>query len=140
MIGDARALVSAAIVVVVVGLMASGAQPHASQSSSGEEFAGVWSGTWEGAGGSGGFELTLEKNKESGMAGRVSVTGQPTYQASFKSLSFDGKKMTAKYDFPPAEADALVVLAATFDGNKASGTWSLKGRRTETRLPGAHGP
>jgi hypothetical protein len=94
-------------------------------STPGEEFAGVWSGSWAGAGGSGGFELTLEKGKD-GVTGRVSVTGEPTYRASFKALSFDGKKMNAKYDFPPNEASAEVWLTATFEDAKAAGTWSLR--------------
>jgi hypothetical protein len=102
--------------------------PSATQGSSGEEFAGVWSGSWEGAGGSGGFEVTLEKGKD-GVTGRVSVTGEPTYKASFKALSFEGKKMNAKYDFPPNEAAAEVWLAATFEGDKAAGTWSLRAKQ-----------
>ena len=103
----------------------SAAQRGPDKPSTGEEFVGVWSGTWEGAGGSGGFEVTFEKNTDA-VAGKVSVTGEPTYKASFKALAFDGKKMNAKYDFPPSAADAEVWLAATFDGNKANGTWSLR--------------
>jgi hypothetical protein len=114
--------------LLLFGVVCSAAQRGPGGSSSGEEFVGVWSGTWEGAGGSGGFELTLEKSPESGVAGKVSVTGEPTYKASFKALSFDGKKMNAKYDFPPNEADAEVALAATFDGNNAKGTWSLRAK------------
>src|SRR6476469_1408854 len=98
---------------------------------SGEQFVGVWSGTWEGAGGSGGFELTLEKGKDDAVAGKVSVTGDPTYKTAFKSLSFDGKTMKAKYDFPPSEADAEVALSATFDGNSAKGTWSLRAKAND---------
>jgi len=102
------------------------AQRGPEKSSSGEEFVGVWSGSWQATGGSGGgFELTLEKNADA-VAGRVSVTGEPTYKANFKTLSFDGKKMNAKYDYPPSAADAEVWLTATFDGNKADGTWSLR--------------
>jgi hypothetical protein len=93
--------------------------------STGQQFTGTWSGMWEGAGSSGGFELTLEKNTDGTIVGRVSVTGEPTYQATFKSLAFDGSKMNARYDFPPDEA-AEVVLAGTFDGGKAKGTWSLR--------------
>ena len=93
--------------------------------STGEEFVGVWSGGWEGSGSSGGFELTLEKEKDGPVAGRVSVTGEPTYKATFKALSFEGKKMTARYDFPPSD-QAEVLLTATFDGNNAKGTWSLR--------------
>ena len=75
--------------------------------------------------GTGGFELTLEKGKDNTVNGRVSVTGEPTYRATFKALSFDGKKMSATYDFPP-DAGGEVVLAASFDGNTATGTWSLR--------------
>ena len=78
-----------------------------------EQFAGVWSGTWDGGGSGGGFELTLEQPKEGPMTGKVSVTGEPAYQATLKSLAFDGKKMTAKYDFTPDDS-AEVTLAATF--------------------------
>jgi len=72
------------------------------------------------------FRTDARDEHDSGVAGKVSVTGEPTYKASFKSLSFEGKKMNAKYDFPPNEADAEVVLAASFDGNDAKGTWSLR--------------
>ena len=75
--------------------------------------------------GSGGFELTLEKGKEGALAGAVSITGEPTYKAALKTVAFDGAKMTAKYDFPPDEA-AEVVLAATFEGSSANGTWTVR--------------
>ena len=87
-------------------------------------YVGTWSGSWDGAG-SGGFELTLEKGKDGALAGRVSVTGEPTYKATIKTLSFDGPKMTATYDFPPDDS-VEVVLVATFEGNKATGTWSAR--------------
>lgn len=109
-------------------------QRGSDNSSTGEEFVGVWSGSWEGAGGSGGFELTLEKSKDTGVVGKVSVTGEPTYKASFKALSFDGKKMNAKYDFPPNEAEAEVVLVATFDDTSAKGTWSLRAKADNTQV------
>jgi hypothetical protein len=34
--------------------------------------------------------------------------------------------MTATYDFPP-DPSILVTLGATFEGNAAKGTWSIKG-------------
>ncbi|HET7220099.1 MAG TPA: hypothetical protein VFJ02_18715 [Vicinamibacterales bacterium] len=86
---------------------------------------GTWSGSWEGGGSSGGFELTLEKPKEKAAGGRVAVTGEPTYNAEFKTLSFDGRKMTAIYDFPPDD-QLEVVLNATFDGSSAKGTWTVR--------------
>lgn len=118
---------SVCLFVFLFSAISVAAQRSPEKSSPGEEFAGVWSGSWQATGSSGGgFELTLEKNQESGVAGKVSVTGEPTYKASFKTLSFDGNKMNAKYDFPPSEADAEVWLTAAFDGNKANGTWSLR--------------
>lgn len=89
------------------------------------QYAGVWAGTWEGAGSGGGFELTLEMPKEGPMIGRVSVTGEPTYKATLKTLSFEGARMTGGYDFP-ADESAEVVLTATFDGAKAAGEWLLR--------------
>jgi len=98
-----------------------------------EQFAGTWSGTWEGAGSSGGFELTLEQPKDGALTGKVAVTGEPEYKAAFKAVSFDGKKMSAKYDFPPDDS-AEVVLAATFEGNKATGTWSLRAKAGDSEV------
>jgi hypothetical protein len=45
--------------------------------SGGEQFVGTWSGKWTGAG-TGDFELTLEKNKDAPVTGKVSVTAPPT--------------------------------------------------------------
>ena len=94
-----------------------------------EQFVGTWSASWEGAGSGGGFEVTLEqaKEKDGPVTGKVSVTGEPTYKATFKSLAFDGKKMTARYDFP-ADESAEVVLAGTFEDKTATGTWSLRAK------------
>ena len=93
----------------------------------------TWTGTWEGAGTSGGFELTLEQPKEGPLTGKVAVTGEPAYNAVFTSLSFDGKKLTASYDFTPDEA-AEVSLAATADGNKLTGTWALVAKSDKTEV------
>jgi hypothetical protein len=88
---------------------------------------------WEGAGSSGGFEVTLEKNQAGAVTGRVSVTGEPTYKAAFKSLAFDGNKMDARYDFPPDEAGEVVLVGA-FEGAKAKGTWSLREKAQDREL------
>jgi hypothetical protein len=108
-------------------LLALGAShTSAQQSSAGEQFLGTWAGTWELPGaGSGGFELTLEKGKEGAVTGKVAVTGDPAYTATIKTLTFDGPKMTALYDFPPDER-AEVQLVAAFDGSAANGTWVLR--------------
>jgi hypothetical protein len=52
---------------------------------------------------------------------------------TLKSVSFDAKKMIAKYDFPEGEG-GLVVLAATFDGNSVTGTWSLREKATDNEI------
>jgi hypothetical protein len=91
-----------------------------------QEFVGTWTGTWDGAG-TGGFELTLEKGKDGGLTGRVSVTGEPTYKATLRTVSFTGNKMSAAYDFPPDD-QIEVVLSATFEGDTAKGTWVARGK------------
>ena len=111
--------------LVIFGAVCSAAQRGAEGSSSGEQFVGTWTGTWDAGGSGGGFELTVEKGKDGVVGGRVSVTGEPTYKATLKALSFEGKKMSAKYDFPPDEGGE-VLLEASFDGNAAKGTWSLR--------------
>jgi hypothetical protein len=89
-----------------------------------EDYAGVWTGTWDSAGaGSGTFELTLEK-KDGGFGGKVAVTGEPSYNAALKTVKFEGTKMTATYDFPPDDR-AEVALSATFEGGSAKGTWTV---------------
>ena len=88
------------------------------------DYIGTWTGTWEG-GGTGGFVLTLAKADEGKLGGRVSVTGEPTYETTLKTVSFDGKKMTATYDFPP-DPKIGIVLTATFEGNSATGTWAAR--------------
>jgi len=92
----------------------------------GEQFVGTWSGTWDSAGtGSGGFELTLEKATDGSIGGKVSVTGEPTYKATLETVSFEGPKMTARYNFPPDD-NIAIVLTATFAGNTAKGTWAAR--------------
>ena len=41
--------------------------------------------------------------------------------------------MTARYDFTPDEA-AEVAAHRTFDGNKATGTWTLRAKGTVTEV------
>ena len=111
--------------IVIIAAVCSAAQREGNPPAAPEQLIGTWSGTWEGAGSGGGFELTFTREKEGPIAGRVSVTGEPAYSATLKTLSFEGKKMTAKYDFTPDDA-AEVILAGSFEGTAASGTWSLR--------------
>jgi hypothetical protein len=120
--------------LVVLSAMGALAQRGGDGKTTGEEYVGVWSGTWEAAGGTGGgFELTLEKVKDAAVTGKVSVTGEPTYKADFKSLTLDGKTLNAKYDFPPV-TQAEVGLAASFEGHTAKGTWSLRAKANDAEV------
>jgi hypothetical protein len=87
-------------------------------------FVGAYGGTWEG-GGTGRFDLTIEKGADGQPAGGVSVgTEQGDYTAKFKELSFEGPYMKARYEFP-LDAQADVAITGTFNGGAAEGTWSL---------------
>ena len=115
-------------VLLILGSVCAAAQQTGGQTSNGSEYIGTCSGKWEMASSSGGgFELILEKGKDTALAGRVSVTGEPAYKAELKTVAFDGKKMTATYDFPPDD-NLEVGLASTFDGNTAKGTWTVRGK------------
>ena len=109
--------------LVICGAFVSAAQ-RGEGPPAGEQFVGTWAGTWEGAGSAGGIELVLEKGKDAELTGRVSIAGDPAYTATFKTLKFDGKKMTATYDFPPDPTAVEIMIDATFDGTKATGAWS----------------
>jgi hypothetical protein len=120
------------LLVIVFGGALASTPATAKQASSGVEHVGQWAGTWDGSG-SGEFELTLEKGKDGVPLGKVAVTtDQGNYSADLKGLSFIGKNMSATYDFP-LDPSAEVSVEATFDGDKAKGTWSLrpKGGGTE---------
>ena len=98
-------------------------------------FVGNWNGTWEG-GGTGRFDLTIENGSDGKSAGGVSVgTEQGDYTAKFKELSFDGQNMKARYEFP-LDGQADVVVAGTFDGGSAQGTWSLVGKGGDQSFAG----
>lgn len=122
----------ASVAVLTIGLMSLVAPGAAQSGGSGggdaaaaKKYYGTWVGTWEGEGQSGGFDVMLEAGKDGKLGGSVSVTGEPTYKATLKTLAFDGAKMTATYDFPP-DPSATVTLGATFEGDTAKGTWALK--------------
>jgi hypothetical protein len=122
------------LVIVFCGALAT-TPVGAGQASSGVEYVGQWVGTWDGSG-SGTFELTLEKGKDGVPLGRVAVmTDQGNYDADLKGLSFVGKNMNATYDFP-LDPSAEVAVAATFDAEKAKGTWSLRPKGGGTEVAG----
>ena len=127
--------VSCLIAFVFCAVSAIQVQGAGRQSSSGEQYVGTWSGTWDGAG-AGTFVLTLDKSAAGAVTGKVEVgTDGGNYTAELKSLAFDGQKMTAKYDFPLDPA-AEVLIAASFDGSTGNGTWSLRPKGQDTEAAG----
>jgi hypothetical protein len=120
--------------VMIAALVSVGsAAGRAQQARDDDAHVGTWTGRWDGNGAGGGFDLTIEKGEAKALTGRVSVTGEPTYQATLKKLSFDGNKMTGAYDFTPND-EAEVILAATFEGNTAKGSWSLRAKADGTEV------
>src|SRR5262245_8041118 len=110
--------------MAALGAGALGVQTQAAKPADGEQFAGNWLGTWEG-GGTGKFDIKIERGADGAMTGGVSVgTDMGDYQAKFSALSFEGGKMTARYDFP-LDAQGEISLTGTFDASKATGKWSL---------------
>jgi len=109
--------------LVVLGALCSAAHRGGGSQAGAEQYLGTWAGTWEGAG-TGGFELTLEKADGGALIGRVSVTGEPAYKSTIKTVTFEGTTMKGKYDFTPDER-AEVVVSLTFEAKTAKGTWAL---------------
>jgi hypothetical protein len=88
---------------------------------------GTWAGTWAGAdgGASGELQIIIENGKGSALGGQIKATGGDSgHTATFKSLSFEGNKMTGKYDYPLGDG-GLIVLEGTFDKASGKGTWVL---------------
>jgi hypothetical protein len=120
------------LVTLVIGA-AAGGEPR--QTAGAEQYAGMWSGTYDGSG-TGQFEMTLDKGKDGGTTGKVNVTTDGgNYSADFKSVSFDGDKMMAKYDFP-LDPSAEILMTATFDKASAKGTWSLRPKGQSDEIAG----
>ena len=117
------------LLVIVFCALSSASPGDAAQTAGAESYVGTWSGTWDSeAAGSGKFELVLEKGNDGALTGKVAVTtdgGGGDYKTELQSLTFDGTKMAARYDFPLDPA-AEIVVAADFEDRAAKGTWSLR--------------
>lgn len=112
------------LLAIVLGLVSLPAAARAQESAG--AVVGTWTGKWanDSGGEGGGFELTLEKVKDT-LTGRVSVTGTPTYKTAIKTIKVDGAKIDLRYDFPE-DNRIEVVVAITIEGAKASGTWAAR--------------
>jgi hypothetical protein len=127
----------ASLLVVACCAFGVGSLSAARQSSAADRYMGTWTGTWDGSG-TGAFEMTLEKDGSGAPGGRVAVkTDGGDYTADLRAMTFDGPKMTAKYDFP-LDPSAEVAVAASFEDRSAKGTWSLrpKGQGQDAEIAG----
>ena len=107
----------------------------ARQAPAGEQYVGMWAGTYDGAA-TGTMEMFLDKGKDGALTGKVNVVSDGgNYTAEFKSVVLDGSRVTAKYDFP-LDPSAEVVMTATFESAAAKGTWSLRPKGQADELAG----
>jgi hypothetical protein len=122
------------LLLVMACWIGSAIRMDARQAPAGEQYVGMWTGTYDGAG-TGTMELMLDK-KDGAIAGKISATTDGgNYTADLKGVTFEGAKMSAKYDFP-LDPSAEVVVTATFDGNTAKGTWSLRAKGQTDEVAG----
>jgi hypothetical protein len=127
------------LTVLMLGLVAcvaAAAAPMAArQAANPEQYVGMWGGTYDGAA-TGTMEMILDKTKDGALSGKVNVVSDGgNYSADFKSIVFDGSKVTAAYDFP-LDPSAEVVMTASFDGAAAKGTWSLRPKGQTDEIAG----
>jgi hypothetical protein len=100
--------------------------------------AGVWKGTWEGAGGSGSFDLTFTRGSDGKLMGSVAVgTDMGDYTAKFTKLLFTGGDLEAAYDYPP-DAMGEITMTGKFEAKGGTGSWSLgaKGKPAQSMVAG----
>ena len=120
---------------LVMGVAAAVAPMAARQAAGPEQYVGMWAGTYDGAA-TGTLEMILDQGKDGGVTGKVNVVSEAgNDSADFKSIVFDGSKVTAAYDFP-LDPSAEVVMTASFDGAAAKGTWSLRAKGQSDEIAG----
>jgi hypothetical protein len=123
----AALLVALAIVPAATG--------ETGQAPAADQLVGMWAGTYDGAA-TGTMEVILDKAKDGALTGKVNVvTDGGNYSADFKSIVFEGSKVTATYDFP-LDPSAEVVMTATFETAAAKGTWSLRPKGQTDEIAG----
>jgi hypothetical protein len=110
-------------VVLIVGFVMAVTLALASVSASSDRFVGQWTGTYVGDD-TGQLTITLSRDADGRPTGGISAARDQggRYELPFKSVSFDGDRMTAKYDWPEG---GEVTHEGTFGEDEAEGTWSF---------------
>jgi hypothetical protein len=94
----------------------------------GDQYLGVWSGTWAGADGSSGhFQLTLERGSDGKLGGSIAVSqdggGASDYSAKLKNTALEGGKFTAAYEPPDGQSE--ISMKGSLGAVGGGGDWSL---------------
>ena len=115
----------AALAVVMLGLICAAGQIGVASAADGDQYVGIWKGTWEGAGAGGRFDLTFTRGSDGKLAASVSVgSDMGDYNAKFSALTVTGDKLAGAYEYPP-DPQGEVTITGSFEAKDAIGTWSL---------------
>ncbi|HEY2465692.1 MAG TPA: hypothetical protein VGI32_16655 [Steroidobacteraceae bacterium] len=97
----------------------------AASAAEGDQYVGIWKGTWEGAGAGGRFDLTFTRGSDGKLAASVSVgSDMGDYNAKFSTMTMTGDKLAGAYEYPP-DPQGEVTITGSFEPKDAIGTWSL---------------
>jgi hypothetical protein len=115
----------AIVVVLMLAIICAAGQIGVASAADGDQYVGVWKGTWEGAGAGGRFDLTFTRSSDGKLAASVSVgSDMGDYNAKFGTLTITGDKLAGAYEYPP-DPQGEVTITGSFEPKDAIGTWSL---------------
>jgi len=115
----------AVVAVVMLTLICAALQIGVASAADGDQYIGIWKGTWEGAGAGGRFDLTFTRGSDGKLAASVSVgSDMGDYNAKFSTLRVTADKLAGAYEYPP-DPQGEVTITGSFQPKDAIGTWSL---------------
>jgi hypothetical protein len=111
--------------VLMLAMMWAAGHVEVASAADGDQYIGIWKGTWEGAGAGGRFDLTFTRGSDGKLAASVSVgSDMGDYNAKFGTLTVTGDKLAGAYEYPP-DPQGEVTITGSFEPKDAIGTWSL---------------
>jgi hypothetical protein len=122
-----RIQLKTAVLLLLASICASGLAAPA-RAADGDQYLGMWSGTWAGADGSSGhFQLNLERGSDGKLTGSIAVSqdggGGSDYTSKLKNAGFAGDKFSAAYEPPDGQSE--IKMKGTFGSKGGDGDWSL---------------